>query len=149
MSNPKNFCNKMQPHCPSKTTCKTTDTLMPGMKCEPQPKKANRHPVHRRLFFKTKTLLTFGMTLKLPTKNARSQQLTKEAEFVWFPETHHNKRSRNFVTKSSHQLRLQMLFALKNCHQSTENKLLNQTLFATCPTKILIVVLKEKRRHKD
>ena len=149
MSNPKNFYNKIQPHCPPKTACKTADTLMPGVNSKLQPKKANPHPVHQKLFFKTKTLLTFGMTLKLPAKNTRSQQLTKEAEFVWFPEAHNNKRSRNFVTKSSHQLRLQMLFALKNCHQSTENKLLNQKLFATCPIKMRMVVLKEKRRQRD
>ena len=75
MSNSKNFCNKIPPPCPPKTATKTADTLMPGMKCELQPKKANRHAVHRKLLLKTKTLLTFGMTLILPTKKARNQHL--------------------------------------------------------------------------
>ena len=79
---------------------------MPGVKSVPQPKKANRHTVHRKLLVKAKTLLTFGMTLKLPAKKARSQLLAKEADCSQFPEAHRNKRSRNFKTKSSHQLRL-------------------------------------------
>ena len=62
---------------PPKTATKTADTLMPGMKCELQPKKANRHTVHRKLLLKAKTLLTFGVTLKLPTKKARSPHLLK------------------------------------------------------------------------
>ena len=37
---------------------------MPGMKFESQQKKANRHTPNRKLLVKTKTLLTFGMTLK-------------------------------------------------------------------------------------
>ena len=64
VSNPKNFCNKIPPHCPPKTACKTADTLMPGVKSELQPKNANRHTIHRKLLVKAKTLLTFGMTLK-------------------------------------------------------------------------------------
>ena len=79
---------------------------MTGMKSEPQSKNANRHTVPRKLLVKTKTFLTFGITLKLTTKKARSPQLAKEAEFVQFPEAHRNKRSGNFKTKSSHQLRL-------------------------------------------
>ena len=60
----------------------------------------------QKLLVKTKILLTFGITLKLPTKKARSPQLAKEAEFVQFPEAHRNKRSGNFKTKSSQQQRL-------------------------------------------
>ena len=55
---------------------------MTGMKSEPQSKNANRHTVPRKLLVKTKTFLTFGITLKLTTKKARSPQLAKEAEFV-------------------------------------------------------------------
>ncbi len=121
----------MPPPCPPKTACKPADTLKPGVNSELQPKKANRHTVHRKLLVKTKTLLTFGITLKLPTKKARCQQLAKVADCSQFPEAHRNKRSGNLVAKSSHQLSLEMLFELKNCHVSTENKLLKRTLFAT------------------
>ena len=44
---------------------KTADTLMTGMKSEPQPKKANRHTVPRKMLVKTKTLLAFGMNFKI------------------------------------------------------------------------------------
>ena len=37
---------------------------MPDVKSELQPKKANRHTVHRKLLAKTNTLLTFGMNFK-------------------------------------------------------------------------------------
>ena len=34
------------------------------------------------------------------------EQLTKEVEFLQFPEAHRNKRSENFKTKSGHKMRL-------------------------------------------
>ena len=37
---------------------------MTGMNSEPQPKKENRHTVHRKLLVKTKILLNFGMNFK-------------------------------------------------------------------------------------
>ena len=77
----------MQPHCPPKTACKTADTLMPGVKSELQPKKANRHTPNGKLLVKTKTLLTFGMTLKnyqLKKPEANSLLLSQAVGFGLF-----------------------------------------------------------------
>ena len=72
----------------------------------PKQKKQTAKLSPQKLLVNTKTLLTFGITLKLPTKKARSPQLAKGAEILQFPEAHRNKRSGNLVNKSSHQLRL-------------------------------------------
>ena len=65
VSNPKKkFAIKCSHTVPGKLPAKTADTLMTGMKSELQPKKANRHTVHRKLLLKTNTLLTFGMNFK-------------------------------------------------------------------------------------
>ena len=60
----KTFATKCSHTVPRKLPAKIADTLMTGMKSEPQPKKANRHTVHRKLLAKTNTLLTFGMSFK-------------------------------------------------------------------------------------
>ena len=135
----------MQPHCPPKTTCKNRRHMNARYEEGTRTEKSKLpHSKPKAACTNKKHFWPLEWLKKLAAKKARSQQLAKEAEFVQFSEAHRNKRSGNFKTKSSHQLRLKKLSELKNCNVSTENKLLNEDCFATCMIKILLVVSKEK-----